>query len=139
MRHVAWKGDIALAKVIVTKGGSVEGNDGDNFTPLLGLTGAHRHHNLGILVHLVVHLDQLEFDDATDMDASRRRIGGSCHHPAPSQLHLLLTADALLGWHVACVCRRGESGVGVFMSATLALQPGVGAFLAPLRLVLRGT
>jgi hypothetical protein len=88
MRHVAWKGDIALAKVIVTKGGSVEGHDGDKFTPLLGLTGAHRHHNLGILVHLVVHLDQLEFDDATDMDASRRRIGGSCHHPAPSQLHL---------------------------------------------------
>jgi hypothetical protein len=27
----------------------------------------------------------------------------------------------------------------VFMSATLALQPGVGAFMAPLRLVLRGT
>ena len=52
MRHVAWKGDIALAKVIVTKGGSVEGHDGDKFTPLLGLTGAHRHHNLGILVHL---------------------------------------------------------------------------------------
>jgi hypothetical protein len=104
-----------------------------------GLTGAYRHHNLDLLVHLVVHLDQLEFDDATDMDASRRRIGGSCHHPAPSQLHILLTADALLGWHVACVYRRGESGVGVFMSATLALQPDVSAFLAPLWLVLRGT
>jgi len=37
------------------------------------------------------------------------------------------------------VCAGVEKVVGVFMSATLALQPGVGAFLAPLRLVLRGT
>ncbi len=49
-----------------------------------GLTGAHRHHHLDLLVDLVVHLDQLPFHDATDMDASRRRIGGACHHPAPS-------------------------------------------------------
>ena len=66
---------------------------------------------------------QLEFGDAIDLDASRRRIGGSCHHSASSQLHCFLTADALLGWHVACVCRRGASGVGVTMSATLVLQP----------------
>ena len=90
MRHVAWKGDIALAKVIVTKGGSVEGHDGDKFTPLLGLTGAHRHHNLGILVHLVVHLDQVEFGDVTNTEALMERTGGSCHHPAPSQLILPL-------------------------------------------------
>jgi hypothetical protein len=66
---------------------------------------------------------QMEFGDAIDLDASRRRIGGSCHHSASSQLHCFLTADALLGWHVACVCRRGASGVGVTMSATLVLQP----------------
>ncbi len=35
LRHAAWKGDIALAKVMVTKGGSVEGRDGDKYTPLL--------------------------------------------------------------------------------------------------------
>ncbi len=35
LRHAARKGDIALAKVMVTKGGSVEGRDGDKYTPLL--------------------------------------------------------------------------------------------------------
>lgn len=37
------------------------------------------------------------------------------------------------------VCARGERRVGVITSATLALQPDLGMFLAPLRLVLRGS
>ena len=86
-----------------------------------------------------VHLEQAEFDDATDMDASRERIGGSCHHPAPSQLYLNLAADAVLGWHVLCVCRRGARRVGVTTSAMLAQQPDFGVFLTPLWLVLRGS
>ena len=69
------------------------------------------------LVHLVVHLDQVEFDDATDMERLRRRIGGSCRHSATSQTGLLLTIDAFLGWLVACVCAHGETRVGVITSA----------------------
>eukprot|EP01043_Picozoa_sp_COSAG02_P079714 COSAG02_NODE_18585_length_930_cov_8.995187_2_plen_85_part_01 len=54
----------------------------------LDLTGAYRHHHLAHLVHLVVHLHQLDLGDATDMERLRRRIGGSCHHPAPFQIRL---------------------------------------------------
>ena len=35
----------------------------------LDLTGAHQHHPLGYLVHLVVRLEQEDFGDATDMEA----------------------------------------------------------------------
>ena len=35
LRHAAWKGDVPLAKQMVSKGGSVEGRDGDKYTPLL--------------------------------------------------------------------------------------------------------
>jgi hypothetical protein len=35
LRHAAWKGDLALAKQMVAKGASVEGRDGDKYTPLL--------------------------------------------------------------------------------------------------------
>lgn len=35
LRHAAWKGDVALAKQMATKGGSIEGRDGDKYTPLL--------------------------------------------------------------------------------------------------------
>ena len=33
------------------------------------LTGAHRHHHLDHLAHLVVPLEQADFGDATDMKA----------------------------------------------------------------------
>ena len=53
-------------------------------------TGAHRHHHLDHLVHLVVPLQQVEFGAVTNMEALMERTGGSCHHPAPSQLILPL-------------------------------------------------
>ena len=90
-----------------------------------------------ILSNLVVLVAQVENDAATDMERLRQRIGGSCHHPAPSQIRLCLAIDALLGWHVPCV--RARRKARVITSATLALQPDLGMFLAPLRLVLRGS
>ena len=35
----------------------------------LDVTGAYQHHQLDHLVHLVVHLDQADFGDATGMEA----------------------------------------------------------------------
>ena len=84
-------------------------------------------------------ISQAEVDDTTDMDASGQRIGGSRHHPAPSQLHLNLAFGTFLGWHVLCVCRRGERRVDVTTNETLAPQPDFGVFLTPLWLVLRGS
>ena len=55
-----------------------------------GFTGAHRHHHLAHLVHLVVPLEQVEFGAVTNMEALMERTGGSCHHPAPHQLILPL-------------------------------------------------
>ena len=57
-------------------------------------TGAHRHHHLDHLVHLVVPLEQVEFGAVTNIEALMERTGGSCHHPAPSQLILPLTFDS---------------------------------------------
>ena len=50
------------------------------------MAGAYQHHLLVHLVLLVVHLDQVEFGDVTNTEALMERTGGSCHHPAPSQL-----------------------------------------------------
>ena len=32
------------------------------------MTGAHQHNHLDNLIHLVVHLEQVQFGDATDME-----------------------------------------------------------------------
>ena len=79
----------------------------------LDVTGARQHHHRDHLIHLVVHLEQVEFGDATGLDASRRRTGGSCCRPVPSQLHCHCTTDAILGLRVACVGGCGERRVGV--------------------------
>ena len=86
---------------------------------MLRLTGAHQHHLRVLRVNFVVHLDQVEFDDAAGMERLRRTIGGSCHDPAPSQIGLCLAIDALLGWHVPCAV-SAERRVGVTTSSTLA-------------------
>ena len=36
----------------------------------LDVTGAHQHHHRDHLIHIVVHLEQVEFGDATDMEES---------------------------------------------------------------------
>ena len=38
----------------------------------LDVTGAHQHHHLDNLIHLVVHLEQAEFGDATGMEELAR-------------------------------------------------------------------
>ena len=80
------------------------------------MTGAHQHHHLDNLIHLVVHLEQAEFGDPTDMDASRRRTGGSCCRPVLSQLHCHCTTDAILGLRVARVWGCGERRVDVTLA-----------------------
>jgi len=73
------------------------------------------------ILSLVVHLDQLEFGDATGIIiALTREIGGSNHHLAPPQIGLCPTIEALLGWHRPCVRACGERRVSVMKSATLA-------------------
>ena len=57
-------------------------------------TGAHQHHHLDHLIILVVPLEKADFGAVTYMVALMDRTGGSCHHPAPSQLILPLTIDA---------------------------------------------
>ena len=57
-------------------------------------TGAHQHHHLDHLIILVAPLEQADFGAVTDMEALTERTGGSCHHPAASQLIPPLTIDA---------------------------------------------
>ena len=59
-----------------------------------GFTGAHRHHHLAHLVHLVVPLEQVEFGAVTNMEELMERTGGCCHHSAPSQFILSLAFDS---------------------------------------------
>ena len=82
----------------------------------LHVTGAHQHHHLAHLDHLVVHLEQVEFGDATGLDASRRRTGGSCCRPVLSQLHCHCPTDAILVLRVVCVGGCGERRVGVTLA-----------------------
>ena len=51
----------------------------------LDLTGAHQHHLLVHLVHLVVHLDQVEFGDAAGMEALPRGDWWIFHHSVTVQ------------------------------------------------------
>ena len=67
------------------------------------------------------------------------RTGGSCHHPAPSQLILPLTIDAPSWRHVVRSCVRGVVCVRVSAKATLAQLPDFGMFFGPLWLLLRGS
>ena len=102
------------------------------------MASAHQHHLLVHLVLLAVHLDQVEFGDVTNTEALMERTGGSCHHPAPSQLIPPLAFGSPSYRHVVRSCVRGEKCVRVSAKATLARLPDFGVFLAPLRLVVRG-
>ena len=55
------------------------------------------------------------------------------------QLHPLFATDAPSSRHVVHRCVRGERCVRVSVRATIAQLPDFGVFLAPLRLVLRGS
>jgi hypothetical protein len=89
----------------------------------LDLAGAHQHHLLVHLVNLVVHLDQVEFGDLTNMEAltkdDRWLLPPSCFF----RLHIFLCIRR--AFQPACcaqvwVMRKG--GVCVSVRATLALQ-----------------
>ena len=47
----------------------------------LDVTGAHQHHHRDHLIHLVVHLEQVEFGDATAWRSFRLATGGFFHLP----------------------------------------------------------
>lgn len=74
----------------------------------------------------------------TNTEALMERTGGSCRHPAPSQLILPLAFASPSYQHVVRSCVRGEKCVRVSAKATLAQLPDFGVFFGPLRLLLRG-
>ena len=79
----------------------------------LDVTGAHQHHHLDNLIHLVVHLEQAEFGDATDLEELAR---GDWWIFPPSNydtIHHSSLPDVAMSWFFLRVCRCGESRVGV--------------------------
>ena len=68
----------------------------------------------------------------TNTEALMERTGGSCRHPAPSQLILPLAFASPSYQHVVRSCVR------VSAKATLAQLPDFGVFFGPLWLLLRG-
>ena len=86
----------------------------------LDLTGAYRHHHLAHLVHLVVHLHQLDLGDAIGMEELPR---GDWWIFPPSYydtIHRPMHFEVHNAWFFLRVCRRGDKHVGVATSATLA-------------------
>ena len=99
-------------------------------------TGAHRHHQLDHLVHLVVHLDQVEFGDTAGMKALPRDwwfVSPFCHHT----INCIAHPEVRIAWFLLRACRRGERRMRVTTRATLALQPDFSVFWGPLWLPTR--
>ena len=67
-------------------------------------TGAHRHHHLDHLVHLVVPLEQVDFGDATGMEELTAEDRWLLLPLCFSQLHRQLRFDASFRRHVVCRC-----------------------------------
>ena len=85
-----------------------------------GFTGAHRHHHHDRLAHLVVHLDQADFGDATGMVELPR---GDWWIFSPSYYdttHRPMHLEVGITWFFLRVCRRGDRRVGAALRATLA-------------------
>ena len=103
----------------------------------LDVTGAHWHHHLAHLVHLVVHLEQVEFGDATGMKELPRGdwwiFSPFCHHT----INCIAHPEVCIAWFLLRACRRGERRMRVTTRATLALQPDFSVFWGPLWLLLR--
>ena len=79
----------------------------------LDVTGAHWHHHLAHLVHLVVHLEQVEFGDAAGVEELPR---GDWWIFSPSYYditHRPMHLEVGITWFFLRVCRRGEIGAWV--------------------------
>ena len=86
----------------------------------LDVTGAHWHHHLAHLVHLVVHLEQVEFGDAAGVEELPR---GDWWIFSPSYYdttHRPMHLEVGITWFFLRVCRRGDRRVGAALRATLA-------------------
>ena len=103
----------------------------------LDVTGAHWHHQLDHLIHLVVHLEQVEFGDATGIEELPR---GDWWIFSPSyyhRIHRMMHPEVAIAWFLLRACRRGERRMRVTTRATLALQPDFSVCWGPLWLLLR--
>ena len=67
-------------------------------------TGAHRHHHLDHLVHLVVPLEQVDFGDATGMEELTAEDRWLLPPLCVFQLHRQVRPDVFVRWHVVCRC-----------------------------------
>ena len=89
----------------------------------LGVTGVYPHHHLALLVHLVVHLDQADFGDATGMEELPRDdwwiFSPFCHHTLNRMMH---PEVHIALWFLLRVCRCGDKRVRVTTRASLALR-----------------
>ena len=77
----------------------------------LDVTGARQHHHLDHLDHLVVHLEQVEFGDATHMEELPR---GDWWIFPPSYydtIHRMVHLEVALARFFLRMCRRGERRV----------------------------
>ena len=67
-------------------------------------TGAHRHHHLDHLVHLVVLLEQVDCGDATSMEELTAEDRWLLPPLCVFQLHRQVRPDVFVRWHVVCRC-----------------------------------
>ena len=70
----------------------------------LHVTGAHQHHHLAHLDHLVVHLEQVEFGDATDMEELPQEDTWLSPPLCFFQLHRQFAFDVCSSQHVVRRC-----------------------------------
>ena len=99
----------------------------------LDLAGAHQHHLLVHLVHLVVQLDQVEFGDLNNTVMLRTASGISECLPSTVQFVLWKHHEMSVARFSLCVCRAGDNGRRMRATTHLALQPDFGVFLTSLR------
>ena len=79
----------------------------------LDVTGAHQHHQLDHLIHLVAHLEQVEFGDATGIEELPR---GDWWIFSPSyydRIHRMMHLEVAIAWFLLRVCRCGDRRVCV--------------------------
>ena len=67
-------------------------------------TGAHRHHHLDHLAHLVVPLEQVDCGDATSMEELTAEDRWLLPPLCVFQLHRQVRPDVFVRWHVVCRC-----------------------------------
>ena len=107
------EGEGAEQHRLYLQGGFSDGRAGElSGSVRLDVTGAHQHHQLDHLIHLVVHLEQVEFGDATGIEELPRGDWWIFSPSYSDRIHRMMHPEVAIAWF-CCVCAGAEIGACV--------------------------